>query len=70
MAKTVDSTHSAPGTKLTYTITVTNTGGADYTTASPARFTDDLSAVLDDASYGKDATGGATYAAPVLSWSG
>ncbi|MFP3466774.1 hypothetical protein [Leifsonia sp. SIMBA_070] len=70
VAKTVDSTHSAPGTKLTYTITVTNTGGADYTTASPARFTDDLSAVLDDASYGKDATGGATYAAPVLSWSG
>lgn len=69
-AKTVSSTSTAPGKTLTYTITVTNTGKADYTAASPATFTDDLSAVLDDATYNRDATGGATYAAPVLAWAG
>nr|WP_228507598.1 DUF11 domain-containing protein [Plantibacter sp. VKM Ac-2880] len=70
VSKTVDSTNTAPGKKLTYTITITNTGAADYTTASPATFTDDLSAVLDDASYNGDANGGATYATPVVSWRG
>ncbi|MFP3380461.1 hypothetical protein SB767_29515, partial [Bacillus sp. SIMBA_069] len=59
-----------PGTKVTYTVTVTNTGTAACTTASPASFTDDLTGVLDDATYDNDATGGATYAAPTLSWSG
>jgi uncharacterized repeat protein (TIGR01451 family) len=68
--KTVDSDSSAPGRTLTYTITVTNTGAADYTAGSPARFTDDLSSVLDDAAYDGDATGGATFAAPELTWSG
>ncbi|MFP3670873.1 hypothetical protein SB717_37960, partial [Priestia sp. SIMBA_032] len=59
-----------PGTKVTYTVTVTNTGTAAYTTASPASFTDDLTAVIDDATYNGDANNGATYAAPTLSWSG
>ncbi|GAA1724068.1 hypothetical protein GCM10009809_19820 [Isoptericola hypogeus] len=62
-----------PGSAVEYTITVTNTGGADYTDADPASFTDDLSEVLDDATYDGDAAadaGEVTYAEPTLSWSG
>ncbi|MEN0084686.1 MAG: hypothetical protein AAGC66_07950 [Leifsonia sp.] len=70
VVKKADATEVTPGATVTYTITVKNTGAADYTAAAPASFTDDLSAVLDDATYNNDATGGATYAAPVLSWSG
>ncbi|MGJ4846607.1 Ig-like domain-containing protein [Leifsonia sp. Le1] len=70
VTKTADKTEVVPGDTVTYTITVKNTGTADYTAANPASFSDDLSAVLDDASYNNDATGGATYAAPTLSWSG
>lgn len=66
--KTVDKADARPGATVTYTITVANTGKVDYTTAKPAAFTDDLSEVLDDASYNDDATGGASYAKPVLSW--
>ena len=57
-----------------YTITVTNTGQLAYTAAAPASFTDDLSKVLDDATYNADAkaTSGTTAysTANVLSWSG
>ncbi|WP_344324557.1 DUF7507 domain-containing protein [Kitasatospora putterlickiae] len=73
VVKTTPTTKVTAGEKVDYTITVTNTGAADYTAAAPASFTDDLSAVLDDAVYNHDAsaTGGAvTYAAPTLSWSG
>ncbi|RDV44893.1 hypothetical protein DOE76_09105 [Leifsonia sp. ku-ls] len=70
VTKTADRTDVVPGQKVTYTITVKNTGAVDYTAAAPASFSDDLSAVLDDATYNNDATGGATYAAPTLSWSG
>ncbi|RWZ52711.1 DUF11 domain-containing protein [Labedella phragmitis] len=70
VVKTVDATSIEPGATVTYTITITNTGTADYTDAAPASFTDDMSDVLDDAAYNDDATNGATYAAPVLSWSG
>ncbi len=70
VTKTADKTDVVPGDKVTFTITLENTGQVDYTAAAPASFTDDLSAVLDDATYNNDATGGATYAAPVLSWSG
>ncbi|MGB3441096.1 MAG: hypothetical protein WBA97_20290 [Actinophytocola sp.] len=55
---------------LRYTITVTNVGQADYTDAQPASFTDDLTRVLDDATYDGDAAAGATFAAPNLTWSG
>jgi uncharacterized repeat protein (TIGR01451 family) len=68
--KTVDQTKVTPGEKVTYTITLTNTGQVDYSAAHPASYTDDLSSVLDDATYNNDATNGATYAEPELSWSG
>jgi uncharacterized repeat protein (TIGR01451 family) len=69
VVKTVDETSIKPGATVTYTVTITNTGAVDYTDAEPASFTDDMSDVLDDATYNGDATNGATYAAPVLSWS-
>jgi fimbrial isopeptide formation D2 family protein/LPXTG-motif cell wall-anchored protein len=37
--------------QITYTVIVTNPGPGDYTEASPATATDDLSAVLDDATF-------------------
>lgn len=70
VAKTVSTTKTGPGDVVTYTISVSNTGLVDYTDEIPASFTDDLSKVLDDATYNADATNGATYAAPVLTWAG
>ncbi|MGN8051217.1 hypothetical protein ACTJKO_16160, partial [Curtobacterium sp. 22159] len=70
VTKTADRTTVVPGQKITYTVTVKNTGKADYTAANPASFTDDLSSVLDDATYDNDASNGATYDEPTLSWSG
>jgi uncharacterized repeat protein (TIGR01451 family) len=70
VVKTASSTTTTPGATVTYTIVVTNTGQVDYTSAAPATFTDDLSNVLDDATYNNDATNGAAYSAPTLSWSG
>ena len=62
------------GDVVTYTVTATNTGDAPYTAANPAVVTDDLTGVLDDATYNGDATAsvGATpsFASPRLSWSG
>jgi len=58
------------GDQVTYTVTVSNTGKADY---PGAVVTDDLSGDLDDAVYGGDAkatSGTVSYAAPVLSWTG
>ncbi|MFK4759641.1 hypothetical protein ACI3KS_01760 [Microbacterium sp. ZW T5_45] len=70
VAKTVSSERAAIGDKVTFTITVTNTGQVDYTDERPASFTDDLTSALKIGTYNGDATGGATYDAPVLSWSG
>lgn len=39
------------GETLTYTVTVTNSGTAPFTSGSPAVIRDDLAAVLDDASF-------------------
>jgi len=59
-----------PGDTVTYTITVTNTGTTDLTPT----VTDDLSEVIDDASYNNDAVAsdGTTvaYNEPLLIWSG
>lgn len=70
VTKSASSSTTTPGATVTYTIVVTNTGQADYTAATPATFTDDLTDVLDDATYNNDATNGAIYSAPILSWSG
>ncbi|MFJ6197286.1 beta strand repeat-containing protein [Micromonospora sp. NPDC092111] len=60
-----------PGSTLTYTVTITNSGQIGYTAITVA---DDLGGLVDDATYNADAvvTGGgaATYAAPVLTWTG
>ncbi|MBN8416426.1 DUF11 domain-containing protein [Microbacterium esteraromaticum] len=70
VTKTADATDVTPGDTVTYTLEIVNTGQTAYTAADPATLTDDLSAVLDDATYNGDATGGATYTAPELSWEG
>lgn len=78
-ALTIDKTASstslpADGGAVTYTVKVTNTGPGDYSSAHPASFTDNLSSVLDDATYNGDASAPAGSAVSVsgskLSWSG
>lgn len=73
--KSSDATEdSRPGDDVTYTVTATNTGNVDYTNESPAVVFDDLSGVLDDATYNEDAQasqpGELSYTAPILSWAG
>lgn len=70
VTKSVDKTKAAEGDTVTYTVTVKNTGDADYTASSPASFKDDMSEVLDDATYNEDASNGATFEEKTLSWSG
>jgi archaellum component FlaG (FlaF/FlaG flagellin family) len=74
VVKKASSAQVKEGARVTYTITVTNTGQAGYPAAHPATLRDDLSGVLDDATYDHDATseptGTVTYTAPVLSWAG
>ena len=71
--------NSVTGDQVTYTVAVTNTGDTAYTAQKPASFTDNLSDVLDDATWNGDITAttsnGAAIAAPTLagttlSWSG
>ncbi|WP_157695301.1 DUF7927 domain-containing protein [Nakamurella panacisegetis] len=75
IVKTASTTdRPAPGDKVTYTVTVTNDGSVDYTAGSPATMTDDLTKVLDDATYDSDAaaTSGSTpsVSGNTLTWSG
>ena len=63
---------ATPGQKVTYTITVTDSGQTPYTGAT---VTDPLGGITDDATYGNDATvtagpGTVSYASPVLTWTG
>jgi len=69
-SKTVDKTSALPGDTVTYTITVRNTGDVPYSSARPASFTDDLTGILDDATYDDDASNGASVSGNTLSWSG
>ncbi|WP_345216493.1 hypothetical protein [Georgenia halophila] len=71
--------NSQAGDVVTYTVDVTNVGDSAYTADEPATLTDDLSDVLDDASYNDDAavtfSGGSASDAPTvadgtLTWSG
>lgn len=70
VSKTSDRTTITAGSTIRYTVTVANTGQVAYTTASPASFTDDLTDLLGNANFNGDATNGALYSTPVLSWSG
>ncbi|MCU1658871.1 MAG: hypothetical protein JWO57_3527 [Pseudonocardiales bacterium] len=74
IVKTASTTaRPAPGDTVSYTVTVTNDGGTDYTAANPASMTDDLTDVLDDATYNADAaasTGTVIVSGNQLTWSG
>jgi uncharacterized repeat protein (TIGR01451 family)/fimbrial isopeptide formation D2 family protein len=61
------------GGTVTYTVTVENIGGVDYTDDHLASITDDLTEVLDDATYNDDAAtdvGTVSFSEPTLSWEG
>jgi hypothetical protein len=74
VAKTVDNHSPHVGDKVTYSVTVTNTGSSalPYWGMTDPIFVDDLSGVLDDASYDNDASNGAVFDsnAKTLSWTG
>ena len=57
VAKTVTPAQAQPGDRVSYTIVVTNTGQVDYPAGCAGTLSDDLSAVLDDASYNGDVVG-------------
>jgi uncharacterized repeat protein (TIGR01451 family) len=70
IVKTASAASATPGQRVTYTITVTDTGQTPYTGAV---VTDDLTGLFDDAVYGADAAatrGAVSYASPVLTWTG
>ena len=68
---TAQTSSTAPGDTVNYTITIADTGQTAY---AGATVTDSLAGVLDDATYDNDAvaTGGGTvsFAAPDLTWTG
>ncbi|MFD5601281.1 DUF6923 family protein [Leucobacter sp. NPDC058333] len=73
--KTSDATSATRvGDTVSYTVTATNAGAADFTVADPAFVADSLAGVVDDATYNNDAVatlpGTPTYSAPVVEWSG
>ncbi|SDO68656.1 conserved repeat domain-containing protein/fimbrial isopeptide formation D2 domain-containing protein [Nakamurella panacisegetis] len=70
LSKSASATSATPGDTVTYTVTVRNTGQVAYTATNPASFSDDLSAVTDDATYNGDADNGATVSGNTLTWSG
>lgn len=70
ITKSADTATAKAGDKVTYTVKVTNHGADDV---SGAEVGDDLSGVLDDATYNGDVTassGSVSYDDPNLKWSG
>jgi large repetitive protein len=70
ITKTASTVTATPGSTVSYTITVANTGQTPY---SGATVTDPLTAVLDDAAYNGDAaatTGSVSFTSPTLTWTG
>ncbi|GAB1820996.1 DUF7507 domain-containing protein [Herbidospora sp. RD11066] len=70
IAETVTPNPAKVNQKVTYTITATNTGGIALT---PAQLSDDLSKVLNNATYNNDLTstvGSASITGTTLNWSG
>ncbi len=69
VAKTASPATAGPGQTVTYTITARNTGSV---TVPGATLTDNLSDVIDDATFGSVTAdiGTATFTSPNLSWSG
>lgn len=75
ISKTSDAGQDARvGDTVNYEVQLTNTGTADFTADSPAKFSDDLAGVLDDASWNDDAevafSGDSEGEAPDLSGTG
>ncbi|MFC6086190.1 DUF7927 domain-containing protein [Sphaerisporangium aureirubrum] len=70
ITKTANTTAATPGSTLTYTITVANTGTTPFTGVT---FTDPLTDVLDDATYNGDVSatsGTAAFSSPDITWTG
>jgi large repetitive protein len=70
ITKTADAASAVPGSAVTYTVTVADSGQTSY---SGAVVTDDLTGVLDAAAYDGDAVataGAVSFASPVLTWTG
>ncbi|MGC5013811.1 beta strand repeat-containing protein, partial [Streptosporangium sp. DT93] len=68
--KTASASSAAPGSTVTYTITVNNTGTTAFTGAT---LDDPLAGVLDDATYNGDATasgGSVSLTGQTLTWTG
>jgi len=73
ITKEAETAEVLPGGTVTYTVTVANSGQVPYLADAPATFTDDLTGVLDDATWDDDATadsGEISYAEPELTWTG
>lgn len=71
--KSASAAVAAPGDSIMYTVTVTNSGQADIPAADPAVLTDDLTGVLDAATYNGDAAadeGSAEVSGATLTWTG
>lgn len=77
--KTSDSSVTRVGNVVHYTVKASNTGGRAYTAGDPASVIDDLTGVLDDATYNNDAKAAVSAGSPVidpvlsgsnLTWSG
>jgi uncharacterized repeat protein (TIGR01451 family)/fimbrial isopeptide formation D2 family protein len=73
ITKQVNRTSVSLGDTVAYTVTVRNVGTVDFTATNPATAIDDLSDVLDDATWVGNATasaGNVSFSSPNLTWTG